>query len=218
MSSISQRVLNNLRRPLPDLAAYLWAKLGSALWKRSIRRVGRGFHVCRGALIQGGQNLTIGDGFYAGQLLWIEAVRSHGDQTYTPMIEIGNGVTCSQSVHIAATERVSIRDGVMFGSRVHVTDHSHGRYHGDTQDNPSMPPGRRPLAKGRPVLIERNVWLGDGVVVLPGVTIGEGSIVGANSVVSRDLPAGVIAVGAPAIPIKRYEALSGRWIPIVDPT
>jgi len=214
MSSIPQRVLNNLRRPLPDLAAYLWAKIVSALWKLSIRRVGRGFHVCRGALIQGGQHITIGDGFYAGQLLWIEAVRSHGKQTYTPVIEIGNGVTCSQSVHIAATERVTIRDGVMFGSRVHVTDHAHGRYHGSTQDNPATPPGHRPLATGRPVLIERNVWLADGVVVLPGVTIGEGCIIGANSVVSRSLPPHVIAVGAPAVPIKRFEAETGRWIPI----
>lgn len=216
MSRVLARVASNLRRPLPDLLAYLRAKLVSALWKRSIGQVGSGFHVCRGALIQGGEHIRIGDGFYAGQLLWIEAVRQYAGQRFTPRIEIGDGVQCSQAVHIAANARVSIGDGVLFGSRVHVTDHGHGRYQGEVQDRPDLPPSRRPLAPGRPVTIGANVWLGDGVVVLPGVTIGEGSIVGANSVVSRDLPSHVIAVGAPAVPIKRFDPASGLWLSIVD--
>jgi acetyltransferase-like isoleucine patch superfamily enzyme len=214
VSSIARRIVSNLRRPVPDLAAYVVAKIMSALWKRSLRHAGRGFHVCGGALIQGGQHIAIGDGFFAGQLLWIEAVREYAGVRYDPVIEIGHGVTCSQSVHIAANARVTIRDGVMFGSRIHVTDHGHGRYQGDEQDRPETRPSHRPLAPGRPVLIERNVWLGDGVVVLPGVTIGEGSIVGANSVVSRSLPPHVIAIGSPAVPIKRFVAESGCWLPI----
>ena len=214
MSRTLQRIVNNLRRPLPDLTSYLAAKVSSALWKRGLRQVGRGFHVNRGALLQGGNCISIGDGFYAGQMLWIEAVRSYGNAGYEPIIEIGHNVVCSQSVHIAANARITIRDGVLFGSRVHVTDHAHGTYQGEQQDSPDTPPALRALAPGRPVLIERNVWLGDGVVVLPGVTIGEGCIVGANSVVSRNLPPRVIAVGAPAVPIKRYDAASGRWIPL----
>jgi acetyltransferase-like isoleucine patch superfamily enzyme len=217
MNSILTRVVNNLRRPLPDLLAYLHDKIISLLWRRSIARVGRGFHVCRGAQIQGGRFITIGDGFIAGQLLWIEAVREYAGAHYEPIIEIGSHVTCSQSVHIAANTCVTIGDGVMFGSRIHVTDHGHGRYQGDEQDSPNLRPTLRRLAPGKPVRIASHVWLGDGVVVLPGVTIGEGTIVGANSVVSRDLPAGVIAVGSPAAPIKRYNATSGRWIPITDP-
>ena len=218
MSGTLQRVVRNLRRPLPDLLSYLCDKVASAIWKRSIFRVGSGFHVCKGAQIQGGRFITIGDGFFAGQMLWIEAVCEYAGIHYNPVIDIGHGVTCSQSVHIAANARVTIRDGVMFGSRIHVTDHSHGHYHGDEQDSPYKPPSHRPLAPGRPVLIERNVWLGDGVVVLPGVTIGEGTIVGANSVVSRSLPPHVIAVGAPAVPIKYFEETSGRWLPISEPT
>lgn len=218
MSNTVQRIVNNLRRPLPDLLAYLHNKILSALWKRSIAKVGRSFHVCRGAQIEGGQYITIGDGFFAGQMLWIAAVREYAGINYDPVIEIGHRVTCSQSVHIAANVRVTIGDGVMFGSRIHVTDHGHGRYQGDEQDSPDLRPTLRRLAPGRPVRIERHAWLGDGVVVLPGVTIGEGTIVGANSVVSRDLPPGVIAVGSPAMPIKRYDTTSGRWIPITPLT
>ncbi|HEX4508932.1 MAG TPA: acyltransferase, partial [Burkholderiaceae bacterium] len=172
------------------------------------------FHVGHGARLQGCGAIFIGDRFYAAPMLWIEAVRKYLDFRYEPVIEIGSNVTCSQFVHIAATARVTIQDGVLIGSRVHITDHAHGTYRGDLQDSPDVPPSRRPPSRGRPVVIEQNVWLGDGVVVLPGVTIGEGTIVGANSVVSRSLPPRVIALGAPAVPIKAYDAQSGRWLPL----
>lgn len=48
-----------------------------------------------------------------------------------------------------------------------------------------------------PVRIERNVWIGAGVIVLPGVTIGENSVIGAGSLVNKDIPANVVAVGTP---------------------
>lgn len=216
MNSLATRIGNMLRRPSPDLMRYCVAKLNSLLWKRSLRHAGSGFFVSAGAQIQGGEHIHIGDGFFAGQMLWIEAVRSYAGQQFHPTIQIGNGVQCSQNVHIAATTCVVIGDGVLFGSRVHVTDHGHGTYRGEPQDAPDVPPALRRLATGRPVVIERNVWLGDGVVVLPGVTIGAGSIIGANSVVSRDVPPGVIAVGAPATPIKRYDSGSARWLPITQ--
>jgi lipopolysaccharide O-acetyltransferase len=61
------------------------------------------------------------------------------------------------------------------------------------------------------VAIEDNVWLGEFVSVLPGVTIGKGSIVGANSVVSKNLPPYVIAVGTPAKPIKKFNFETNKW-------
>ena len=212
--SIARRIANNLRRPLPDLLAYLWAKLLSATWRPYLRQVGRGFHVCKGAQFKGGASIVIGDRFFGGPSLWIEGVRSYFEHRFDPLIEIGDDVTCSDAVHIAATTHVSIGHGVLIGSRVHITDHAHGTYSGDVQDDPAVQPVRRRPSEGRPVRVGANVWLGDGVVVLPGVTIGEGTIVGANSVVSRDLPPRVIAVGAPARPIKAWDAASRRWLPL----
>lgn len=60
------------------------------------------------------------------------------------------------------------------------------------------------VGSARKIIIEDNVWIGTNVIILPGVTIGKGSIVSANSVVSKDIPEMVIAGGNPAITIKEY--------------
>jgi maltose O-acetyltransferase len=72
-----------------------------------------------------------------------------------------------------------------------------------TATHPVDPRARRAgWESGEPISIADNVWLGGGVIVLPGVTIGEDTVVGAGAVVAKDLPAGVVAVGSPARPIR----------------
>jgi len=68
-----------------------------------------------------------------------------------------------------------------------------------TPTHPLAPtPRREKWEAAKPIVIGDNVWLGGGVIVLPGVTIGSDTVVGAGSVVTRDLPAGVLALGNPA--------------------
>ncbi|NYF17827.1 maltose O-acetyltransferase [Microbacterium sp. AK009] len=68
-----------------------------------------------------------------------------------------------------------------------------------TPTHPTDPqPRRDKLEAAEPIVLEDNVWLGGGVIVCPGVTIGKDSVVGAGSVVTKDIPAGVVAVGNPA--------------------
>ncbi len=128
------------------------------------------------------------------------------------VLKIGSDVEINDYVHIAAVMRVEIGNNVLIASKVFITDHSHGSYSGDFQSKPSEPPTkriRRIVAK--PVIIEDNVWLGEYVTVMPGVTIGKGSVVGALSVVTKDVPPGTIAVGSPAKVIKRYDEALGKW-------
>ncbi|MEU1972918.1 sugar O-acetyltransferase [Microbacterium sp. NPDC019599] len=66
-------------------------------------------------------------------------------------------------------------------------------------------PRRDKLEAAEPITIEDNVWLGGGVIVCPGVTIGENSVIGAGSVVTKDIPANVVAVGNPARVIRSIE-------------
>ncbi|GGZ09544.1 sugar O-acetyltransferase [Streptomyces nitrosporeus] len=72
-----------------------------------------------------------------------------------------------------------------------------------TPTHPLEPqPRRDKLEAASPIVIGNNVWLGGGVIVCPGVTIGDNSVIGAGSVVTKDVPAGVVAVGNPARPIR----------------
>ena len=117
-------------------------------------------------------------------------------------------------MHISAIDKVEIGDGCLCASHVYISDNSHGRYEGsDLDSDPDMAPDHREYITA-PVKIGENVWLGEGVIVLPGVTIGNGAIIGAHSVVNRDVPSKTIAVGSPAKPVKIYSEEQKKWIRI----
>ena len=127
------------------------------------------------------------------------------------VLKFGENVQMNDYVHITAAKSVEIGDNVLMASKIYISDCSHGSYLGDSNDsNPLTSPIGRPLSV-KPVKIENNVWLGEFVSVLPGVTIGQGTIVGANSVVSKSLPPNVIAVGSPAKPIKKFNFETNQW-------
>ena len=124
---------------------------------------------------------------------------------------IGENVQMNDYVHITAMESVVIGNNVLMASKIYISDCSHGSYSGSTDDsNPDSIPAERALFS-KPVVIKDNVWLGEFVSVLPGVSIGKGTIVGANSVVSKSLPDYVIAVGSPAVPIKKFNFDINKW-------
>ncbi|MGE9313494.1 hypothetical protein ACLOAU_17720 [Niabella sp. CJ426] len=130
-------------------------------------------------------------------------------------ISIGKNFQMNDYVHIAAVEKITIGENVLIASKVFITDCAHGNYGGGgIHSHPDEPPANRKWIS-KPVIIRDNVWLGEFVSVLPGVTIGKGTIVGSNSVVSKSLPDHVIAVGSPARPIKKFNFESNTWEKIV---
>jgi acetyltransferase-like isoleucine patch superfamily enzyme len=108
-------------------------------------------------------------------------------------IEIGDGVVISRGTHIVAMAGVSIGKGTMIGEYTSIRDANHSR-------DPGLPI-RDSGHIANPIEIGEEVWLGRGVTVLGGIQIGDRATVGANAVVTRDVPAGVTAVGIPAMPI-----------------
>ena len=100
-------------------------------------------------------------------------------------LEFGDNVFLNQGVRIACTSEVTIGNNVLLGDETVILDTD---YHGAA----GAP------AKAAPVRIETDVWLGTRVIVLRGVTIGQGSVVGAGAVVTRSIPPFVFAAGVPA--------------------
>jgi maltose O-acetyltransferase len=111
----------------------------------------------------------------------------HCDYGYN--LRIGAGVFLNFDCVILDVGPVVIGDGAQIGPAVQIY----------AADHPRDPVARRAgLELGRPIRIGRNVWIGGGAILLPGIAVGDDAIIGAGSVVARDVPAGVTVVGNPA--------------------
>src|SRR5690554_8199098 len=161
-------------------------------------------HVGRGVKLGPGSELKANVSYPGGWMRHPEG--RHLEQRFDPKIRIGDRVTATASLQVVAFSEVVIEDDVMFAANVFVADGTHATA---TGDRPYKFQGIGPVA---PIRIGRGAWLGQNVVVMPGVTIGELAVVGANSVVTRDVPAGTIVGGVPAKPIKRWDASAGAWV------
>ena len=135
-----------------------------------------------------------------------------GTDSTTKKLVFGKNVQLNDYVHIVAMSSVTIGDNVLMASHIFISDNSHGSYKGDDYDtNPNIPPIQREYATA-PVAIGKNTWIGECVIIMPGVSIGEGCVVGAHSVVSKSIPDFSIAVGSPARVIKKYDFETNKWI------
>lgn len=147
--------------------------------------------------------MNFGKNFTTGKYCRIEASRT----TKTKTLFIGNNVQINDFVHISAWNKVIIGNDVLIASRVYISDVSHGNL---KSYDISIPPNKQPLY-WKEVVIEDNVWIGENVCILPGVNVGRCSIIGAGSIVTKDIPAYSIAVGAPAKVIKKYDFNTQSW-------
>lgn len=160
----------------------------SAIASTGFHRFGRGsrillpFRVLNAHRMAVGRNVLIG----AGSWLIVPEAGPRG-----AVIEIGDRVRMNQT-SISAVSSVVIEEGVAIARGVYISDHSHGMSGSDTFIRD------QPIGRVAPVRIGRGAWLGQNVVVLPGVTIGAGAVIGANSVVRSDVPPHSVAVGSPA--------------------
>ena len=158
-------------------------------------------------VIRGKKYIDFGTNLTTGRNCRIEVNGEHSGKR----LIFGENVNIGDSVSIRCANSINIGNNVLMGSRVLVIDNSHGEYSGQNQDNPETPPNKRTLIS-KPIIIENNVWIGEQSLIMPGVTIGEGSIIGANSVVLGNVPRNCIAVGSPTKVIKRWDSVTEEWI------
>ena len=101
---------------------------------------------------------------------------------------------------------ITIEDNVLMSERVFITESNH-----DFSD--VSKPVQSDSVSGGPVHIGSGTWIGIGVCILPGVTIGKHCVIGANATVTRNIPDYSIAAGIPAKVIKRYDFNQAAWVP-----
>lgn len=149
--------------------------------------------------IVGEQYIAIGKGTIIWPGVILTAWDKYESQSFTPSITIGENCDINENNHISACNSITIGNNVLTGRYVYISDNSHGTTDSDFLD---IHPLKRPLTSKGPVVIGNNVWIGEHVCILSGVTIGDGAIIAANAVVTHDIPAYALAGGVPAKIIK----------------
>ena len=124
-------------------------------------------------------------------------------------IEIGNGVAINFGTSIRAQQLIRIEDDAMIGQYCILADTEFPEVVSGTEGSRQAP------NPAKPILIGKGAWLAGRVTVLPGVTIGEGSVVTAGSVVETDIPAGVLAGGIPARVVRKLGATIAAETPVI---
>jgi acetyltransferase-like isoleucine patch superfamily enzyme len=118
---------------------------------------------------------------------------------------MGHDVRITKTCRITCAGNIKIGDNVLMGPDVMITDHNHGM-------DPTYPGGYSPqplIVKN--VTIKDGCWIGQRACILPGVTVGAHSIIGAGSVVTHDIPDFCIVCGVPARVIKKHNGDTGVW-------
>jgi acetyltransferase-like isoleucine patch superfamily enzyme len=140
--------------------------------------------------IEGTRRVTLGEHCRIGPGVFLETQEQGA-------IRIGRHVRLNRGTVIVAWSGITIGDDCLIGEYVSLRDANHGSSPGTSM--------RLQPHDAKPIAIGDDVWIGRGAVVLPGVQIGSGAVIGANSVVTADVPAGAVAAGVPARVIRQRE-------------
>ena len=146
-------------------------------------------HITNNNTVKIGEKVKIGKGCI------IATHERRNSQLFSPIVDIGDNCVLSDFVNISCINHIKIGSGVGIGRWVTITDNSHGNL---SQEEISISHKERPLVSKGEIIIDDNVWIGDKVTVLPGVHLGNGCIVGANSVVTKSFPPHTVIAGNPA--------------------
>lgn len=186
----------NLSYSPSEFVKNCWSLLCTKLFFHPARLVRRPVY------IRGKKGMAFGEGFTTGYRCRFEIFNTCDGVK----LNIEKNCKIGDNVHIVASENVTIGENCLMASNIFISDTNHG----GNNDLPTTPPDERPLTS-KSVVIGRNVWLGEGVCVLPGAAIGDGCIIGAHSVVNGAIPDNTIAVGAPAKVVKKYNFETKQW-------
>lgn len=144
------------------------------------------------------ENIHLDEGVSILRGCVLETILCTGGQK--PEMKIGKNTSIGEFSHITCAGSIRIGADVLTGRYVLISDNSHGE---TSREQMMLPPMKRPVIHGGDIVIGDRVWIGDRAVILGGVHIGEGAVIGANAVVTHDIPPYAVAAGVPAKVIKQ---------------
>lgn len=155
--------------------------------------------------IDGYSNISIGNYVIIGKKSWIASKPLCENQT--PNLIIEDGCVIGNFNHIYATDEIVIEKNVLTADKVYISDCSH------CFEDISTPILKQPIKQLSRVRIGEGSWIGENVCIM-GASVGKGCVIGANSVVNKDIPDYSVAVGIPARVIRRYDKMTKEWVKV----
>lgn len=166
-------------------------------WLCYTLKINKTNHFGKNSIIFGREFMSFGGNNAFGHDFMISTWKIDGNKA--PQIVIGDRCDFGYYNHITCCNKIIIGNGVLTGMHVIISDNNHGMI--DVRET-TIRPIERPLTSKGEVIIGNNVWIGDKVSILAGVHIGDGAIIAANAVVTKDVPAKTVVGGVPAKVLK----------------
>ena len=154
------------------------------------------------------KNIWVGRDVFIAEYAFLAVSRSFKNQKFNPSLVFGNNVRIGSNVFISCINNIKIDNDVIISDRVFISDNNH-----EFKDI-RKPVINQPLRSHGNVLIESGAFVGVNAVIMPGVTIGKNSVVGASSVVTKSIPDYCVAAGVPAKIIEKYDHKKKKWVKI----
>lgn len=154
------------------------------------------------AKVDGHSRIFIGSKVYINDRGWLACEPLTGDKH--AKLSIGDGTYIGRFCHIYATANIEIGKKVLMADKVYISDNLH------SYENIELPVMDQPIKQTKAVSIGDGAWLGENVCVI-GASVGRNTVIGANSIVTKDIPDLCVAVGSPAMIIKRYNSETKMW-------
>jgi acetyltransferase-like isoleucine patch superfamily enzyme len=168
----------------------------------AMKGFGAGSRIYSALKIDGIQNIDIGKKVSIQYKTWLAARPLTGESKCCLKIE--DGALIGHFNHIYCTGQITIGKNVLTADKVYISDNLH------EYEDISLSVLKQPIKQLQPVVIGEGAWLGENVCVI-GANVGCGSVIGANSVVTKNIPDYCVAVGAPARVVKKYNHNTKLW-------
>jgi len=181
----------------------MWFSRRVSIWfyRLFFRQIGHKSGIIKPLRIIGAQYISIGCGVTIDKFVYLYAL----DTKKEPEIRIDDNARIGHYCHIVALDKVHIERDVLIGDRVYIGDNNHN------YKDISCPVSEQGVSSKATTVIGAGSWIADGVVIISS-KVGKNCVIGANSVVTQDIPDYSVVVGNPAKIIKYYDPLTEKWI------
>lgn len=185
-----KKLIKFFKKPFKEKIRIIRVKILFPFRKIRYGSFGRNSDIYKPMMVNNKKNIFIGQNVMIRNYARIEAIAEWNGKKYNPLIKIGNNVTVEQGLHLICAEEVIIEDDVTISANVMISDNSHKF----TENIDILKQG---LDVGRTV-VKKGAFIGKNVCIMQGVTLGEYCVVGANAVVTHDVPDYAVVAGVPA--------------------